>query len=756
MTKLTVLQDHPISMGAGAIYPYTDELMGLCARKSRYDGEYSMARVIGTGENRRIMVPRNMAPGVGGMDLRASGLSVKFKSSFKPRNPEQKRVIDETVERLGYGMNFMMEAPTGFGKTWCAMDVIARIGLKTIIVVTKEDIRDQWIAAAEALLGLSVGKGIGLIQGDTFNVAGQSVVIAMIQSLSKDGRYPEHAFKDFGLAIWDECFHPSHDLLTARGWVPVAEVTMDDLVAQVDPQTKALSFAHPEKVIKKPFEGSLVNLLGQKLDLMATPNHQHLTYWDGIEPRKIEYRDFNPKSRGQTLYAPTPGASTALTFREQMEFAFQADGHLVRQRCDGLWYVKFSFRRQRKVARLESMLAGSVYEWTSNVNSRGDTVIRVWLDWKPSKGLAWVTPTKGSGWYVSALDELAEWDGWRTATGIHYESDHPNCEVVQLIALLAGRVATVHKVRGRFRVNAWTGALRDSKSITKVEVSYSGDVYCVRMPHGTVVARRNGKVAVTGNCHRVAADNFSQSAYRIPAKLRLGISATPDRKDGKEEVLYAHIGRIRVRTEATPMTPRIIRQESPWDCPMRRKRNEDGTIDLVPIDHSAGAATHVVKLLANHHGRNTLIAKFVAAAFKKGRKVLVQSDLKDHLDTLVPLICKQGVPMAEIAFYVGGMKSGARENAKTKSVIMATYAMTAEATDIPTLDTLVMCTPKSDVRQIVGRVIRFLDDKKEPVVFDIVDSSSPIFNGYAKARLKWYKSIGASVGGFGKKNGTSN
>lgn len=448
-------------MGAGAVYPYSDELMELCSRKSRYDGEYSMARVIGQGVQRRIMVPRNMAPGVGQNDLRSNGLSISVKSSFKPRNDEQARVVNETVERLGYGMNFMMEAPTGFGKTWCAMDVIARVALKTIIVVTKEDIRDQWIAAAEALLGLKVGAGIGLIQGDTFNVAGQSVVIAMIQSLSKDGRYPEHAFKDFGLAIWDEC-------------------------------------------------------------------------------------------------------------------------------------------------------------------------------------------------------------------------------------------------------------------------------------------------------HRVAADNFSQSAYRIPAKLRLGISATPDRKDGKEEVLYAHIGRIRVRTESTPMTPRIIRQESPWDCPMRRKRNDDGTYDMVPIDHSAGAATHVVKLLANNHARNTLIAKFVAAAYKKGRKCLVQSDLKDHLDTLVPLISKQGVPMAEIAFYVGGMKAGAREVSKTKAVIMATYAMTAEATDIPTLDTLVMCTPKSDVRQIVGRVIRFLDDKKEPVVFDIVDSSSPIFNGYAKARAKWYKSIGASVGGFAKKDGTSN
>lgn len=462
MSELKVLTELPVSLGAGAVYPFSEALLAKCMRKSKYDGPYSLARVVGLEGNQRIWVPRNMAPQGCKTDMRAEGLTINVKSSFKPRNPEQKRVIDETVSRLGMGMSFMMEAPTGFGKTWCAMEIIARMKLKTIIVVTKEDIRDQWIAAAEALLGLKVGAGIGLIQGDTCSVSGASVVIAMVQSLSKEGRYPEAIFKDFGLAIWDEC-------------------------------------------------------------------------------------------------------------------------------------------------------------------------------------------------------------------------------------------------------------------------------------------------------HRLAADAFAMSAYRLPAKLRLGISATPDRKDGKEEVLYAHIGRIRVRTDAAPMTPRVIRQESPWECPMRRKVDlETGVVKMVQIPHNAGKASHVVKLLANHHARNTLIAKFVAAAFKKGRKILVQSDLKDHLDLLVPLICKQGVPMAEISFYVGGMKSGAREHAKTKTVIMATYQMTAEATDIPTLDTLVMCTPKSDVRQIVGRVIRFLDDKKEPVVFDIVDSTSTVFKGYAAARAKWYKSIGASVGGIVKKDGTSN
>lgn len=459
MAALEVLPYTPISVGAGAVFPYSEKLLEVCQRKSRFDEPYSMARVIGNpGSTQRIWVPRNMARKEG-MDLRVDGLTIKLLSKFKPRNAEQARVIKEAVHLLKTGSNFMTEAPTGFGKTWCAMDIIAQIAKKTIVIVTKEDVRDQWIEAAEQLLGLQVGKGIGLIQGDTCTTVGASIVIAMIQSLSKDCRYPEHVFKDFGFAIWDEC-------------------------------------------------------------------------------------------------------------------------------------------------------------------------------------------------------------------------------------------------------------------------------------------------------HRVGADHFSQSAYRIPAKLRMGISATPDRKDGKEEVLYAHIGPVRVRTEEAPMPAKIIRQPSPWDCPRVRKKIVvlgEEQIGLVPMPHTAMQCKHVVKLLINHHRRNVLIAEFVAAAYKKDRKILVQSDFKEHLETLIPLICKQGVPMSEISWYIGGMKKGEREHSKTKSVIMATYQMTAEATDIPDLDTLVMATPKSDVRQIVGRIRRFLPDKKMPTVFDLTDNSSPVFEGFARARLAWYQDQGFEVGGVRKR-----
>lgn len=461
---ITQLHRAPISVGSAAVYPYVPSILESCGRKAKYpdaDGnfDYNLARVVGSEFTKRILVPRNMATSIP-EDLRLEGLDYDFTSSFIPRNSEQSRCINEVVGLLRKPTSFVFEAPTGFGKTWCATDIISQIGKKTVIVVTKEDILDQWVVACEKVLGLQVGKGkgIGIIKGDKVDTVGHGVVIAMVQSLAKEARYPEHIFRDFGLAIWDEC-------------------------------------------------------------------------------------------------------------------------------------------------------------------------------------------------------------------------------------------------------------------------------------------------------HRIGADFFSQSCFRLPALLRLGISATPDRKDGREEVIEAHIGPTLVRTTIAPMTARVISQESPWKIPLRRKLDSEGrvvvldkgSIQMEQMPHSAGRCGHVIRMLSNHHPRNKIIANFVAQSYKAGRKILVQSDRKDHLEVLASLIASSGVPIPKITYYVGGLTSAQREKAKEGAVLMATYQMTAEATDIPDLDTLVMATPKSDVRQIVGRILRFVEGKKEPVVFDLIDDSSSVFDGYAKTRAKWYASVGAKV-----------
>ena len=74
--------------------------------------------------------------------------------------------------------------------------------------------------------------------------------------------------------------------------------------------------------------------------------------------------------------------------------------------------------------------------------------------------------------------------------------------------------------------------------------------------------------------------------------------------------------------------------------------------------------------------------------------------------------------------------------------------MMSEGTSIDWIDTCILAMPRSAVTQPVGRIRREYPDKLPPVVMDVIDSDSPVFQGYANARLKWYRSIGCAVKDF--------
>ena len=81
------------------------------------------------------------------------------------------------------------------------------------------------------------------------------------------------------------------------------------------------------------------------------------------------------------------------------------------------------------------------------------------------------------------------------------------------------------------------------------------------------------------------------------------------------------------------------------------------------------------------------------------------------------------------------MKQEHLKMSENKKIIIATYSMASEGLDIKSLTTLVMVTPKSDVVQCVGRILR--SNHKNPMVVDIVDSHD-LFKRQFYKRKKFY------------------
>jgi predicted helicase len=80
-----------------------------------------------------------------------------------------------------------------------------------------------------------------------------------------------------------------------------------------------------------------------------------------------------------------------------------------------------------------------------------------------------------------------------------------------------------------------------------------------------------------------------------------------------------------------------------------------------------------------------------------------------------------------------------------KEIVVATFQLAHEGLDIPVLDTVILATPRSDIKQSIGRIMRETAGKlNDPLIFDIADQWSVFFSMYAK-RLKVYKEGGFDI-----------
>ncbi len=97
-----------------------------------------------------------------------------------------------------------------------------------------------------------------------------------------------------------------------------------------------------------------------------------------------------------------------------------------------------------------------------------------------------------------------------------------------------------------------------------------------------------------------------------------------------------------------------------------------------------------------------------------------------------------------VATYLGQMKKAQRETATLAQVIVASYGMAQEALDIPRLDTLVMATPRSEIEQPCGRIMRPSPVKKTPWIIDVVDPFS-LFEGFAWKHYRYFRDLGYAI-----------
>lgn len=240
--------------------------------------------------------------------------------------------------------------------------------------------------------------------------------------------------------------------------------------------------------------------------------------------------------------------------------------------------------------------------------------------------------------------------------------------------------------------------------------------------------------------HRTGTEVFSRALQKFGVRRCLGLSATVHRKDGMSKVFTWFIGDI-VYAGAPATGERVdvhvYRFQDPNPAYCEEPEAYGGKLNL----------SRMINNIASFAPRTRALAFIVkdTLAQEPSRRILVLSDRKQHLrdiDALVHVVA----PSVSTGFYVGGMKPEALAESQDRDVILATYSFASEGFDVPGLDTLIMASPKTDIEQSVGRVLRqkSSDRKCVPRVIDVLDEFS-VFVNQGKKRKAYYKRRGYRV-----------
>jgi len=236
-------------------------------------------------------------------------------------------------------------------------------------------------------------------------------------------------------------------------------------------------------------------------------------------------------------------------------------------------------------------------------------------------------------------------------------------------------------------------------------------------------------------CHHLGAQHFSKTLQRIQTKYMLGLSATPTREDGLTKVFTWFLGEP-VYWEKTREADPTVEVKAVYI------KTDDVDYNTVPVNWKGDPimARLLGSILACTDRNKEILRWILRLAAEPSRKILVLSERIGHLETLENMVREADATLT-MSYYVGGMKEALREEgAATARILLASYAMASEAMNIKSLNTVILASPRKQVEQSTGRILRVRADQRvvAPVIVDVIDTHS-MYQSQWKKRSAYYK-----------------
>jgi superfamily II DNA or RNA helicase len=249
-------------------------------------------------------------------------------------------------------------------------------------------------------------------------------------------------------------------------------------------------------------------------------------------------------------------------------------------------------------------------------------------------------------------------------------------------------------------------------------------------------------MVIIDECHHMGAEVFSRALPKITCRIMLGLSATLDRNDGMSKVFYWYLGKPVFQQKKRADTGTLVVMHSYYnphpDYGREQSFHKDGRKVLkIP---------NMISSIGAFEPRNQEILSILSNILQKepGRQVIILSERISQLRTIEQLIKTN--KLGTMGYYIGGMSADELAKSTECKIILASYQMSSEGMNIPTLNTLILASPISSVEQSIGRIQRQKPTERQfkPLVVDVWDRFSR-FQTQGLTRIKHYKSQGYDI-----------
>lgn len=243
---------------------------------------------------------------------------------------------------------------------------------------------------------------------------------------------------------------------------------------------------------------------------------------------------------------------------------------------------------------------------------------------------------------------------------------------------------------------------------------------------------------IVDECHHVSAPRFEMVLNEVRAKYVLGLTATPDRQDGHQKIIFMAAGPIRHKVK--------LQAEAQFEQEVRVHQLFDAKPLKVLAADERSKISDVYREIMESEPRTLRIVADVVQSVNDSRHPLVLTERREHAQIIHQLLQEQGI---QSVVLTGAMKAAERkstnEGLQTAKVVVATGKYVGEGFDLPRLDTLFLAMPiawKGALAQYAGRIHREVEGKTLVIIHDYVDCNFPMLQRMYAKRERSYKAMG--------------